>query len=31
LLKGVTRTQVREVEKILKQMLANDCETDARR
>jgi DNA-binding MarR family transcriptional regulator len=30
LLKGVTRTQVREVEKTLKRMLANSCETDAR-
>ena len=30
LLKGVTRTQVREVEKTLKRMLANSCEADAR-
>ena len=30
LLKGVTRTQVREVEKTLKRMLANSCEEDVR-
>jgi DNA-binding MarR family transcriptional regulator len=30
LLKGVTKTQVREVEKTLKRMLANSCEADAR-
>jgi len=30
LLKGVTKTQVREVEKTLKRMLANSCESDAR-
>jgi DNA-binding MarR family transcriptional regulator len=30
LLKGVTKSQVREVEKTLKRMLANSCETDAR-
>jgi hypothetical protein len=29
-LKGVTKTQVREVEKTLKRMLANSCESDAR-
>jgi DNA-binding MarR family transcriptional regulator len=29
LLKGVTKSQVREVEKTLKRMLANSCETDA--
>jgi DNA-binding MarR family transcriptional regulator len=29
LLKGVTKTQVREVEKTLKRMLANSCESDA--
>jgi DNA-binding MarR family transcriptional regulator len=30
LLKGVTKAQVREVEKTLKRMLANSCESDAR-
>jgi DNA-binding MarR family transcriptional regulator len=30
LLKGVTKSQVREVEKTLQRMLANSCETDAR-
>jgi DNA-binding MarR family transcriptional regulator len=30
LLKGVTKTQVREVEKTLKRMLANSCEMDGR-
>src|SRR6202163_2414014 len=30
LLKGVTKTQVREAEKVLKRMLANSCEMDAR-
>jgi DNA-binding MarR family transcriptional regulator len=30
LLKGVTKTQVREVERTLKRMLANSCESDGR-